>query len=62
MSTKAKKLTDFIESDEKPELKLVQAKVPAKLHADAKAKLDAKNLTWNDVIVAALKMLVAENP
>jgi len=57
-----KKLTDFIEKEEKPDLVLIQAKIDKDLHGKAKVKMDAKNLTWNDVMTAALKMLVAENP
>lgn len=46
---------------EKPNnVSLVQAKVPKELRKKVKSLLKKRGLTWNDLIVAAMKQLLAE--
>lgn len=44
----------------KEKTELIQAKVPSELKRATKKILKSKRLTWNDLIVAAMKQLCTE--
>lgn len=61
MSQTKTKLNDFLPDKTANENSvIVQAKVPPALRKRAAAILKARHLTWNDLIVAAMKQLVFE--
>lgn len=53
-------INEFLPKKKPAELVLVQAKVPSELRKIVKMILKSRHLTWNDLIVAAMREIVAE--
>lgn len=56
MELKLKKLN----IQQAPNTTLVQAKVPTNLHKKTKLVLKSRKITWNELIVAAMRQICAE--
>jgi antitoxin component of RelBE/YafQ-DinJ toxin-antitoxin module len=54
------KISDFVPKKKRSDQQLIQVKVPRKLKEHTRKVLKLRKLTWNQLVIAAMRQICAE--